>query len=214
MADNKLRPKWTSFELKKLRLFGKPWSEANRREAPALSLHVVNGNPRFRLYYNNGKTNNAFPIAFDPHIFFQLLEALKYIASKPSADKITMEIKATYDKGMKLDKPMVVSKVIVGRDTDGTVYIAIAIKGEQQAIFPFQPSFYASLVGADGEILSPALASTFAAQGYAELMSKMVASHLVVHTTDPDAGKAPREDKPSSSWKGASEASFDDDIAF
>lgn len=188
-----IKPAWNVFDLKKLRLTGKPWNAEDKFKAPAISLHVVNGNPRFRLYMNNGGNSNSHPIAFDPYIFSSLLEALREITNSVSADKLTMRIRVSFDKGQRLEKPIVSSTVTVGRDTDGIVYLAVQIKGEPLAIFQFLPSYFAELVGADGEVLPTAKASTIAARGWANLVEKMVPNYLVMHTTDPDIGKDPKQ---------------------
>ena len=199
--DRFARP-WDLFELKKLKLYGKPWSAADRRLAPSIKLYVVNGNPRFQVYMNKGGTAPAIPIAMDPIIFSYLMESLLAIADNPEADKISLQIKASYLNGQKLDKPTVVAAVTVGRDANKVVYLSIQVKGEQPAVFEFMPSYFAELIGADGENLTPARASNICAKGWAKLMFNLVGHYLVTHVTDPEAGKEKKPYNPQGNGGG------------
>lgn len=188
----RVKAAWTIWDFTKLRLAGVPWVPGDYKQVPSLITKVVNGNPRFLLYLNHpGSKPNGLPVAFDPAIFGMLTEALLLITEKAEADKITMAVKATYENGIKLDKPKVVSTVTVGRNTDGIIYLAIHIKGEPQAEFHFLPSFFAELLGADGEKLNRATASTLAAKGWVNMITKMVYTYITLCTKEPPKREAP-----------------------
>jgi len=213
------KPPWDIFDLAKLKLKGKPWSRDDNA-APNCTVKVHNGNPRFRLYMNNtpGSTNSK-TVAVAPFIFSQMLETVKLVAENTATDKYTFDIKESYMGGQKLDKPMVTSRVTIGRDTEGYVYLAFSFKGEKDpAIFLFQDDYFASLQDATGESLNVSLCSSLMAKGWARLMENMFAIFLVTQTKDPEAGKEKQSNAGSSnssySKTKPADAGWDDDVSF
>lgn len=182
MADNyqqrgaPVRALWNVFDFSKFRMSGKPWNEGDRKTTPSLSVHVINGNPRFRCYFNNGSNNSAIPVAFEPDGFFALLEEIKRIADNPEPDKTTIKIRAQFERGVRLEKPIVTVLLTVGRDNDGYVYIAIQPKGMEMAIFPFKSSYFAEFHGSNGEVLDPKICSSSFAKGWATRLQGMITS--------------------------------------
>lgn len=191
MAEqNRFQQPWNIWQATKLRLNGDAWDKSNPKERPNVSLHVVNNNPRFRLYMNNGKVQKPIAFALDPFILEGLFSALVSICDDNNPNRYTLELKAYYDHhGNHSDKPTSVSKIMVGRDSNGIVYIAFQAKGEDIAKFSFISSYYAVLLGSNGESLDVVKASEFMAKGWIRLLSNMVSSYLVVEGKEPPPKK-------------------------
>jgi hypothetical protein len=207
-----------------------------------VSLHVVNGNYRFRLYLNRGGTN-SIPVNFDPIHFHSFLEALKDIVNNDTSDKFSIAHKTNFVNGQRVDTPVTDVVISGGRGTDGVVYISFEVKRSPIAVFPFLPSFYYQYTGSDGQPLIKEKASTYAARGWINLIEKLSDTYLAVKTTEPQpfnsnagAGNqnapkptyAPRPDytpvpnnqpvDSNSDWEivptGTATPNFDDDIPF
>lgn len=221
------KPPFTVFDLQKLRLTGKQWTQEDRA-APTLMVLVHNGNPRFRIYMNDGQNKSAIPVAFDPKDFYALLDGIKEIANDTAVNKIPIKIRVSFDKGARLDKPAISVVVTIGRDTDGFVYIGIQPKGLPQAIFPFIDTTFAEWYSATGEVSPPNIVSSCYARGWARLMEEMVAGWLITHvTTDPNEKKESGQNSggynnsnsagsKGKDWSASSAATdeFNDDIPF
>jgi hypothetical protein len=210
MAEQRSYPqeKWTLWHSEQLRFYGKPWNPNDKKTAPVMFVYVLNGNPRFRLYMNDGGKKAAIPIAFDPIKFDMILESIMSIANNSTADKIIVSVRASFYEGKKLEKPIVTSRVTIGRDNEGVVYISLHPKDKQPAIFNFLPSFWAELLGSDGEKLSLDKASSICARSWATLIRGMMSSYLVANASNP------KEEKESFSNNSARDSSFDEDIPF
>lgn len=219
---------WTFFDLYKMKLFGKSWVEGDRKQSPTLTLKIsADGNPRFMLYMNKGGNAPGNTIALDPIIFYYLLEAMDYIANKSEADRITMPVKSNWVNGKRLDQPVIVSNVSIGRDATGVIFLSILIKGDSApAVFEFNPSFFGNLLASNGEELSLGLASILVAKGWARLVRDVLGPYYAIKLTNPELGKEPNKypakNNHSSNNRGysnnpsLSSASFDveDDIPF
>jgi hypothetical protein len=193
MADNNNRPQqpWNIFDHWQLALAGEEWPDQKGKK-PSLKFVVHENNARFRLYMRDGKVKDAIPFKLDPHIFGQLCEALLMIAADKNPNRIMMDIKSGYDhKNNKTEKPGTVAKLWAGRDSDGVIYLALQAKGEQMVKFPFLPSWFADLHGADGEKLDKGIASELCTRSYVNNMRTMMINYMVAF------GKAPKE-KPGS----------------
>lgn len=220
---------WNIWQLNKLRLRGVPWKSDDHSLAPSLMFTVTNGNPRFRLYLNEvpgGGDNNSHPVTLDPYIFGQLIEALRDISTRKEADKVTVNCMVSWERGVKLDEPSLAASVTVGRNTDGIMYLTVAVKGQKQCVFHFQQSYWGRLIGANGEELDKARASNYVARSWGNLLAAMLPVFMVARVVDPAIGKtkvqgpssyAPRppQQAPAPAAGGWGNAgSFENDIPF
>lgn len=192
MAQPSFRPQFTIFDAKKLVIYGKRWDES-KRDAPAFRTKMYDNNPRFALRLNNNKFNDNITIALNPRIFFQIMDTIREVANDVTNEvtRFSWEIKSYRNhRREQYDKPTVVSKVYVGRDKEGSVYIALHPVGEDLAKFPFGSDFYAIMIGADGEPLSAAVGSNIAARAYANLSEQMVSHYMVNNPAEPKEAPA------------------------
>lgn len=213
MAENNYpRPPWNIWDLAKLRMQGEAWDKSNLKERPNVALHIVNGNPRFRVYMNDGGNNKAISFALDPAKAYSILEAVNHFSRNKDSSRISLELKSSYDhKGGRTDKPSVVSEIFVGRNSDGIVYIAFRAKGEKTAVFNFKSDYFAVLKGADGEALDPVLESELTSRGWAKLLESMIGSYLTARTTEPPKRTPPNGGGGNSGGGGNN---FGDDVPF
>jgi len=177
------------FNNKRLFLYGTPWNKDEPRNTPKVSFHITNNSPRFRLYMNNGKQDKPIAFPMDPLVYSGLFDTLIEVAKNPDAEKVTWEIRSCFPhNGPRTEKPQPISRVMVGRDTDGTVYVAFQAVGEDLAKFSFRAPGFSSLIGADGERLDSKRASEISAIGWCKLLSSMMTTYLVTNAVDPDNG--------------------------
>lgn len=186
MSDNKRFQKWTIFSHAKLRLSGEPWDKTNPKERPSLMYKVVNNNPRFLLYMNDGKNNNGIPFALDAQIAFQLFTMVEMAVADKDPSRYSLELKGSFVNGQRQDKPVVVGRIHVGRDTEGVVFIAFQGKGLEAAKFVFRANYFASIHNAEGELLEQRKCSEIVATAWADLMRGLTTSYMVVHGKEPE----------------------------
>lgn len=217
MSDNtnKFKQPWTLFDHPKFALYGEPWKK-EEKDKPALKYKIHENNPRFRVYMNDGSATAARgPIAFalDPYIFNDLMELILLVASDRNPTRYTMEIKAGWDhKGQKLDKVGPVSKIFVGRDAEGIIYLAFQARGENIAKFPLLPSFFAELQDPNGEKLTKEIASEIRARSYVKTLSQATSAWMAVHGKEPAEkhGSGGNKNK-TGSWSKEEKTSKSDD---
>lgn len=143
MADYKPQPrKKTALDDIKWRLKAdRPLDGA--KFPPTLSfVQQTNGNPMLEIYLNNNEKDInklRIQVKMDPWmadiIFETLTEALR---SKDDNFKRVLEVKANFLYGKRLDTPKVVSKVIVGKNDQGRVYLGVAAEGRPSVRFNFE----------------------------------------------------------------------------
>jgi len=184
MSDGKRFQKWTPWMIGKLRLTGKPLGD-DPKQRPAMFMKLVNNNPRIAVYLNDG-SKGPVSLALDPAIAMQVMDTVIAIAdSKITEDRITFDIRHSWFKGQKQDKPTIIGQVMVGRNSEGTVYIACREKGGPVAIFEFGASYWAGHGDAAGEALNKKLSSEIAARGWAELYKGMLTTAMITMTEEP-----------------------------
>ncbi len=149
MSDGKqFKKPWDIWQHGKLQIYGEAWKENKQR--PSMKISMWNNNPRFIIYMNNDSATAKKSISFalDTYIAGDLTELMKDCIRKKDPSRVGVELKAKRDhRGGTYEKPTVVAKIFLGRDTDGVMYIAFQAKGEALAKFPMLPSFWAELVG-------------------------------------------------------------------
>ena len=215
MAENRFRTPWNIWNASKLRMYGEPWDKSSPRDSPNVSLHIVNNNPRFRVYMNDGVNKGPISYTLDPIKVYTFFEAILHAGKNKEPSRVGFELKSTFDhKGRQTDKPAPVSKIFVGRNSDGIIFMAFQAKGEKAAVFNFKSDYYAVLLGSDGEALDPKLASELTARGWVELLKQMVGPFLVVHGKEPPKRENNNGNSNNDSSTSGGGDNFDTDIPF
>ena len=224
MSDNnRFKQPWTIWTHAKLGLTGEEWKE-NPGNRPGVKFKIHNNNPRFNMYLNDGKYDKAIGFNMDPFIIQEIFEVIRRTVASQEPDRTYWELLSGWDhRGNKTDKPGPVAKIFVGRDSDGVVYIAFQAKGESLAKFPFVPSYYASLHGADGEKLCKKKASEIRAIAWVKGLDAIIGPFMAVHGKEPEqkpgSGGGGNQNK-SGNWgkpksdAGGSSGGWGDDVAF
>ena len=143
MADYKPQPrKKTVLDDIKWRLKGDKVLEGGKYPPTLSFVQQTNGNPMLEIYLNNGEQDiNKLRIQVKMDqwmaeaIFKTLEEALH---TKDDVYKRILEVKAQFLYGKRLDQPKVTSKIIVGKNDQGRVYLGVAAEGYPSVRFTFE----------------------------------------------------------------------------
>lgn len=180
-----------------LRLTAAPVQGSNR--APTLAVaHNNNKNQLELVVYTNveGDKDNGKIIVKPSYLDFEAIcDTIHQVANGQPGSKATYEFKASrFVGGKPSDEPMTEAKVVVGKDNDGKVFIAVLHWNKERPMikFHFGPKVdkrSAVYVTADGASLSAADISAIYARGWANLMRGLVNQLAIDNYTVP----APRE---------------------
>lgn len=185
MSENRFAAPWNIFSNNKFNLTGEQWKDAKGR--PNLKYRVVNNNPRFLVYMNDDKVQKPIPFALDPIIIQEVFQVVRHVVATKEPTRFAFELKSSYDhRGGRTEKPAPVSKIFIGRDSEGVCYIAFQAKGEQLAKFSFTPSYYADLISATGEKVEKELASEIRAIAWVNALDSITGAFMVVHGKEPE----------------------------
>jgi len=207
-------PPWDIFHLKKFKMYGTPWNPDDRTKCPTAQFYIVNGNPRFKLYMNDGSENKAYSFALSPGIAATIFIAVIEIANRTAEkSRYSWKLRSMFPHiGPRTEKPQIISTITVGRDSDDVVYMALHVKGLNVAKFPFIADFYAEMTGEDGESLGNSFASTLVSKGWATQFMEIMNTYLVTRTKEPPPSqsmyKTPSATTLNTGWAA------DDDVTF
>ncbi len=207
----------TIWDIKKLNLRGVPWDKENTSRAPTMKFTITEAlNPRYNVYFNDkdGDGETATGIGLDLKIVYQLLTLIEYIANNKESDRKTFVNRSGFINGRKVETPEITSRLSVGRDSDGIIYISVLVKDKPPAVFQFLPSFWAELHDASGEILDRAISSTIAALAYVKMMRDFIGPYAVIEARNVPPSLPTI--KPINAVPGSKPTwnNFDDDIKF
>lgn len=153
---------------KKYKLFGKR-TEAG---AAALSFDVFNGNISISVFTNDPQDPEKKPIrcALGPIIGFKALVALVHEATQAAPG---------HSKQLELltgppNKTFVDTSIVVGRDSDGIVYLGVRKKGRPSKKFDLTTDVYYNLIDGQGNVLSPGDTSAIWARGFIDAIDAIV----------------------------------------
>ncbi len=209
MSDGKqFKKPWDIWQHGKLQIYGEAWKENKQR--PSMKISMWNNNPRFIIYMNNDSptAKKSISFALDTYIAGDLTELMKDCIRKKDPSRVGVELKAKRDhRGGTYEKPTVVAKIFLGRDTDGVMYIAFQAKGEALAKFPMLPSFWAELVGENGEPMDKPYASELRARTWCKTLDGLIQVATIVNAKDQSTHKG--GDNKGGSWNKSK--SSDDD---
>lgn len=225
MADFKPTIKKHAINEKKLQLHAMNASGKNA----TLKFNVVKNYPRIDVYTNDDNDpKNKEPIraAMDQPSFFLFLTLLEKAAHSKEPFEETIENKnyVWYGK-TKSEKPEVISRVTVGKDEKGVIYIMPSAKGRPKIKFPVAPTNWNYLVDIKtGEKVGEAKASHFMALAWKDMLSQMIGSYLIfnfeeeVQKEDSRGGSGGdnrwQKDKNDRESRSSESSSFDGDDSY
>ena len=199
MANN--TPKQNALNERKLSLFAPPHELAeikfDKPVQPTLEVKVVNNQPR--LIVRTGVANDAnygkIEAHFDSMTFFSLIKALDEVI-KDVATNYTVECKEhKWTQQGRSKEPMVNSRVTVGRDREGYVFIQVTDwdKARPRIKFRFDATAYHPWLGADGQPIPPNVVSNWYADAWRNLMLTLVPNILATEFISWQEQKEKRE---------------------
>ena len=148
------------------------------RDAPRLYWAIFDGNPRIvvRTQDPNDKDNNYGTIVapMDPIIMSVLSDIIRQAAEAEPGWRQKITNKSTWHNVQKLQEPTRINDIIVGKDSEGCVYIALHEDNRPNLRFLFGPSSFHYLIKNDGSPLSKAELSVLFAKGYANMVMQAV----------------------------------------
>lgn len=163
----------------------------NGKSRPTLTVTVVNNNPRFVVYtqVEGDKDNGKIQAEVDMQVMYSILEAIEMVIAGPNDNRFQFVNKNfTWFGGKKSDTPQVLSKIQIGKDNTGVVYISVlsAQNDRPKIKFPFGFSNFHQLVrpGTD-EAVPESEISVLAAKGWIRLMTELLADVFVDKWTEP-----------------------------
>lgn len=190
---------------KKMALYGK--KQEGQRGAPKLSFSVFKGNPAIIVFPNDANDNEPKPIraAMDMINWGLFTEYLREAAKATEA----FEVRIKNYRGPP-NKLFTDSLTIVGRDSEGVVYIGIHKEGRPAKRFNVLPSIYMNLVDKDGNELGKGAVSQRMAAGLANQLDHHI-YHFMQTTYEPPQQQGGGGNRPSNSGGGSGD-NFGDDI--
>lgn len=203
MADFKPTVKRHAINEKKLQLHAPSASGKNA----TLKFNVVKNYPRIDVYTNDDNDpKNKEPIraAMDQPSFFLLLILLEKAAHAKEAFEETIENKGhTFFGGKRSEKPEVISRITVGKDEKGVVYLMVSAKGRPKIKFPLVPTNWNYLVDIKtGEKIGEAKASHYTAMAWKEMLSQMIGSYLILNFEEEEQKEQRPQSGGNNRWQG------------
>lgn len=174
----------------KLRLQAPP-QQGGKKNA-TLSVKVYQNNPRLEVRTNvpNDRDFGRITAALDTLTFFALSALIRRVAAGPSDTKEFIENKSTFVNGQKVQTPEVVSKIVVGKDKEGVVYLAVTAKDRPMFKFDILPSEWHYLKHGDGKPFEKDELSVIWAEGWCKTFEALVP--FILHTEFKPAEFQPR----------------------
>lgn len=159
---------------------------ANGGERPAVFNITVKKNRPVLVVKTNIPGDKQFgqiPGEFDPVNFEMFLDKLRNIEKiAPGAREAVRISDFPFQQGGRSKELKLAATVYVGREQDGTAYVAVVHWDQSRAIlkFPLVPSQFHSWIKSDGQPYTPAEVSLIFAPSYANMVGRIVSQ--VLHT--------------------------------
>lgn len=172
-------------------MFADPVEGSNKR--PNLRVGVYGNVPRITVKTNvQGDLNNGkIDFNMDLGTFAVAINYLRRLTN--GTPDTPNELKLTYQDdfvaGKKLDRVMVLSTLVIGKATDGRIYIAVLSSqaSRPRIRFFFGPTKYHGLLNGDGSALSAEAMSVAYAGAFAETTGPLILNLLTGGNFDPNA---------------------------
>lgn len=182
-----------AFDIAKLKLVADTPNAQGSKST--LQLTLINNNPRFIVYTNDpaekdDKTKNFGKITanLDQVVLATYWQLLKDAINSPIGQKVRFAIE---NKGHKYfgkersAEPVVLNTLWVGKDEDGKIWTLISEKGRPQIRFDFVLPSYHRILNGDGTQLSVADESRMVANGWMELMGRLMVVMMADNYVEP-----------------------------
>lgn len=163
------------------------WGEPSKKASLVWSL--VSNNPRIIVYTNEPDVPSEkakINANLDLPVFFTFLEVLNRIIEGPNdKQEIIRNKNFIFPGGKRSEKPVVVSELHCGKDSDGVVWMGLVAKDSPKIRFPFAVSDFHQFMHADGTPYSKAENSVVAARGYMKLLQLLMTQVAVDTYVEP-----------------------------
>ena len=197
---------------KKFALYGVYNPEA--KGVPKLFFDVYNGNPSINVFPNDPSDSERKPISgkMDPYAWGAFIAACKKIIAGPNGESIYMSNRSGPPKSTFVD-----SKTVVGKDSDGVIYLSVIKEGRAQKKFKILPAQYHGFVTKDGTAVSDGDASFLFATGFIDTLNSFMIDEMANTYVPPQ----PRQGGGGGGWgnqngggggQAKSYSNFDNDI--
>lgn len=160
-----------------------------------LLWQLINNNPRIVVYTNDPDDQvdyGKITAALDSPTFFAFLRLIEQAitAEKGYKEKID-NLNYTWGGGKRSDTPTVVSSLLVGKDDDGVIWIAVSAPRRPQIKFPFMNPEFHNFIHRDGTPYEKAEVSALMAAAYVDFLRPMLANLMVSEYVEPK----PKDDR-------------------
>lgn len=191
---------------KKMALYGT--KKEGARGAPKLSFSVFKGNPAIIVFPNDPNDSESKPIraAMDMINWGLFTQYLRYAGVVQEA----FEVRLKNFRGPP-NKLFTDSLTIIGRDSEGMVYIGIHKEGRPAKRFNVLPSSYMQLVDRDGNEVDKATVSQHMAVGLANQLDHHISHFMQQSYEPPQQPGGGGGSRPSSGGSGGGD-NFGDDL--
>lgn len=171
-----------AFDNAALKLVGVP---ENGNKAPQLAVNITKNRAVLTVFTNDPndtKDYGKIRVQLTGPYFNAVLYLLEQAAQgKLEGGRKFIEIKDfAFPGGKRTEQPIVLGRVIVGRDEDGLVWISVTANGRPNCKFPLIPQTYNTVRNADSSEVSRAEHSQIYAMGWAQSMKTLWAQLAVL----------------------------------
>lgn len=153
----------------------------DKPQTPTMAISIKDNQVVLTVYTNveGDKDNGRIQAEMDTFTFYGIMEAIRTIADdKTFAGALTIDnMGHFFTGGGRSEKPGILSQTVIGRDSEGSVFISLISGKRPKAKFVFRPSGLHNW-SRNGEPLSRAETSEIYARGQANVLSKLVARVL------------------------------------
>lgn len=157
----------------------------NGNKAPQLAVNIAKNRATFTVFTNDpndtkdyGKIRLQLSVPYFNTVLFLLELAAQ---GKLEGGRKFVEVKDfAFPGGKRTEQPIVLGRVIVGRDDDGLVWISVTAHGRPNCKFPLIPKTYNTIRNADSSEVSRAEHSQLYAMGWALSMKTLMAQLAVI----------------------------------
>lgn len=164
--------------INRLTMYGQPAADGG--QAPRIYWALFDGNPRIEVRTNveSDQNNNYGKITAPMDLFTAgvVADILKRASKADNGFREKVIIRSTWHNGERFDSPKEINSVIIGKDSEGMVYISVHEENRPNIRFFFAPSKWHSLVKQDGEAYAKAELSCIYARCYADVIMNVIST--------------------------------------
>lgn len=160
-----------------------------------LLWQLINNNPRIVVYTNDPDDQidyGKITAALDAPTFFAFLNLIDKAISATGEYKEKIDnMNFSWAGGKRSDTPSVVSSLLVGKDADGVIWIAVSAPRRPQIKFPFMNPEFHNFFHKDGSPYEKAEVSALIAKSYLDMLRHLMAGLMITEYVEPK----PKEDR-------------------